>query len=143
MEQQKAAQPLYSIGEIAEKTGVSRRTVHYYVQRGLVPPPVGRGRGSGYTEQHAERILQVLRLQREGLSLDTIQQLPPGTEATAALAAARQPPAVVVRLAVIPGVRLELDAGASLPSPAVVDALAEACARILKQQPDSGGEPHG
>ena len=40
----------YSIGAIAEKTGISRRTVRYYVQLGLIEPPVGKGRGSYYIE---------------------------------------------------------------------------------------------
>jgi hypothetical protein len=38
-----------SIGELADATGVSRRTVRFYVQRGLIDPPVGLGRASHYT----------------------------------------------------------------------------------------------
>jgi DNA-binding transcriptional MerR regulator len=138
MEREQDTKPQYSIGEIAEKTGISRRTVRYYVQRGLIDPPVGRGRGSGYTGQHVEQILCVLRLQREGLGLEAIQQLPQQAFVGAHPAAVRHPPTVVFRVPLIPGVRLELDAGLRPPGPAVVDALAEACAKILESNKEAG-----
>jgi len=31
----------FSVGELAELGGVSRRTVRYYVQEGLIPAPLG------------------------------------------------------------------------------------------------------
>ena len=34
---------LYAIGELADLGGISRRTVRYYVQEGLLPPPRGLG----------------------------------------------------------------------------------------------------
>jgi hypothetical protein len=59
----------YSIGELAERTGVSRRTVHFYVQRRLIDPPLGRGRGRHYDERHVEQIERVRELQRQGVQL--------------------------------------------------------------------------
>jgi DNA-binding transcriptional MerR regulator len=47
----------YTIGELAEKAGVSRRAVRFYVQNRIIPPPVGLGRHSYYTDEHLERIL--------------------------------------------------------------------------------------
>ncbi|MBA2355458.1 MAG: MerR family DNA-binding transcriptional regulator, partial [Acidobacteria bacterium] len=38
----------YAIGDLAALGGVSRRTVRYYVQGGLIPPPEGLGRGNHY-----------------------------------------------------------------------------------------------
>jgi DNA-binding transcriptional MerR regulator len=35
----------YGIDELAELGGVSRRTVRYYVQEQLLPPPLGVGAG--------------------------------------------------------------------------------------------------
>jgi|GEM_PF-3077762 len=60
----------YSIGELAELTGVSRRTVHFYVQRRLIDPPLGRGRGRHYDERHVEQIRSVRLRQRQGVPLD-------------------------------------------------------------------------
>jgi len=47
----------YSIAELASAAGISRRAVRYYVQRKIIDPPCGGGRGSYYTEQHLQSIL--------------------------------------------------------------------------------------
>lgn len=38
----------YRIGELAEKAGVTKRTIHYYMGRGLLPAPQGTGLGTTY-----------------------------------------------------------------------------------------------
>ncbi|HOA04389.1 MAG: MerR family transcriptional regulator [Candidatus Fermentibacter daniensis] len=53
----------YSIAELSELAGVSRRTVRFYVQTRLIPPPLGAGRGSYYTRAHLDAILQARRRQ--------------------------------------------------------------------------------
>lgn len=139
---------LLSIGELADQIGVSRRTVRYYVQRGLIDPPVGLGRGSGYTAKHTEQIQRVLRLQREGLPLESIGHLAESqTQGAPAPVRSVVHPQIVVRLPLIPGIRLEIEEGASIPAPEVLDALAEACARVLQKQnsvqgPESKAEGH-
>jgi DNA-binding transcriptional MerR regulator len=65
---------LYSIDEIAKHGGVSRRTVRYYVQEGLIPPPIGLGRGSRYDETHLRQLIRVKFLQEKGQSLVEIRQ---------------------------------------------------------------------
>ena len=65
----------YSVGELADLGGVSRRTVRYYVQEGLLPAPHGVGRGDHYGREHLERLLQVKALQEAGRTLDEIRQL--------------------------------------------------------------------
>lgn len=62
----------YAIGELARRAGVSRRTVRFYVQRGLIPQPLGRGRGEHYGSEHLERLLRVKALQQQGVTLDAI-----------------------------------------------------------------------
>lgn len=64
----------YSIGELAEKAGITRRTVRFYVQRGLIPLPLGRGRGEHYTGEHLTAVLRVKSLQEQGASLDDIRR---------------------------------------------------------------------
>jgi len=131
--------PLLSIGEIADRTGVSRRTVRYYVQRGLIDAPIGRGRGSGYSQAHVEQIERVLRLQREGVTLDTIEQLPEGGDNAAAPQEAATP-TIVLRIELQPGVRLEIDAAAGMPRKEVMDELAAACRAVLEKGEAKGGE---
>ncbi|HEY4026858.1 MAG TPA: helix-turn-helix domain-containing protein [Candidatus Dormibacteraeota bacterium] len=53
--------------------GVGPSTLHYYVQVGILPPAVGRGR-SGYTPEHLTRFRLARRLKREGISLAQIRQ---------------------------------------------------------------------
>jgi len=62
----------YSIAEISEMTGLSRRTIRYYLQRGLIPSPHGAGRGRYYTEDHLVRIKKIIDLQSKGMFLDEI-----------------------------------------------------------------------
>ena len=64
----------YSIGELAELTGVSRRTVHFYVQRRLIDPPLGRGRGRHYDAGHVRQIREVRALQRLGVPLAAMSE---------------------------------------------------------------------
>lgn len=52
---------------------VSPSTLHYYVQVGILPPAVGRGR-SGYTPEHLSRFRLARRLKREGAGLADIRE---------------------------------------------------------------------
>jgi len=65
----------YRVSELAEKAGVTKRTIHYYISRGLIPPPEGMGVGSTYREEHLVRILLVKKLQEQYLPLDRIRQI--------------------------------------------------------------------
>ncbi|MHB9137792.1 MAG: MerR family transcriptional regulator [Victivallaceae bacterium] len=64
---------MFNIEYLAQKAGVSRRTVRYYIQRGLLPPPLGQKRGSYYTEAHLERLLLILKLSAKGVPLIRIK----------------------------------------------------------------------
>ncbi len=61
-----------SIGELSERADVTRRTIRFYIQRGLLSPPLGGGRGSHYTQAHLERLIAVKRLQEVGIPLEVI-----------------------------------------------------------------------
>ena len=64
----------YRIGELAEKTGVTRRTIHYYKGRGLLPPSDGEGLGTTYSDEHRYRIMLIKKLQDAYLPLDEIKK---------------------------------------------------------------------
>jgi DNA-binding transcriptional MerR regulator len=59
----------YTIDDVTRLTGVSRRTVRYYVTRGLIPPPDGRGVGLHYGQEHVDGILRVLEAKQRGATL--------------------------------------------------------------------------
>jgi DNA-binding transcriptional MerR regulator len=57
-------QPRYQIGEVAERTGVTQRTLRFYEERGLVEPPERMEGGFRlYTEEDIVRIEYIKRLQ--------------------------------------------------------------------------------
>ena len=63
----------YSIQDLCEKTGLPRRTIHFYSQQGLLPPPAGAGPGTRYDDRHLLRLQIILRLRQQGLRLDEIR----------------------------------------------------------------------
>ncbi len=64
----------YSIGELERSTGIQRRTIHFYVQNGIVDKPEGSKRGSYYTRTHLSQLLMVLKLRERGIGLQGIRQ---------------------------------------------------------------------
>ena len=67
-----------TIGELAERAGVTTRTIRDYVEQDLLPPP-DRGRPAEYTDEHIRRLELIRRLKDQYLPLeeirDTMQQL--------------------------------------------------------------------
>ena len=63
----------FPIGELARQAGVTRRTIRYYVEVGLLPPPSGAGRASVYGAEHLRRLELVKQLQGYRLSLEEIR----------------------------------------------------------------------
>lgn len=116
----------YSIEELARLTGVTRRTVHFYVQRGLIPRPLGIGRGKHYTDEHVERILRIQALKREGLGLDQVVVVLQGGPMAVAEDFERD---LITRIKLEEGIHLEIGRGARIPP---LHALRE-MRRIIKQ----------
>jgi DNA-binding transcriptional MerR regulator len=66
------------IGQVAELTGTTPRTIRYYEEIGLLPAAPERERGAHrlYEQADVERLQEVLRLKRLlGLSLDELRDL--------------------------------------------------------------------
>jgi len=64
------------IGELAEKAGVSRYTIHYYYREGLLPPHLKTGRTMAlYTDAHLECLSFIRKLRAErGMPVAAIRQ---------------------------------------------------------------------
>jgi DNA-binding transcriptional MerR regulator len=67
---------LLQIGEVAERVGLSLRTVRYYEEVGLVTPD-SRSEGGFrlYSEADVERLLLLKRMKPLGLSLEEMREL--------------------------------------------------------------------
>jgi len=59
----------YPLSELAELSGVTPRTLRYYISRGLLPGPEKAGRGATYNDGHLARVREIQSLQAEGLTL--------------------------------------------------------------------------
>jgi DNA-binding transcriptional MerR regulator len=128
-------EPRYAIGDLADLGGVSRRTVRYYVQEGLLPTPFGLGRGNHYGPEHLDQLLRVKALQEAGHTLDEIRRAL-NVHETAQVEALRAAPRdaraplareVWRRLALAPGVELHVAGDVRLPSPGKLAELAGWC----------------
>ncbi len=62
-----------TLDELTERVGMSVRNIRFYTSRGLVPPPIRRGRSGFYTADHVARLELVRELQRHGFTLTAIQ----------------------------------------------------------------------
>jgi DNA-binding transcriptional MerR regulator len=80
--------PTYRIGEVAERVGVTIRTIRYYEERGLLGASAGRTQGSHrlYTDADITHLQELIRLRDLlGLSLEELVELADAEEARAAL----------------------------------------------------------
>jgi DNA-binding transcriptional MerR regulator len=117
----------YSIDELAELGGVSRRTVRYYIQEGLLPQPLGVGRGPHYAGEHLDALVKVKAMQEAGLTLDEIRRSMSGARAPAARPAAAPATSRSVwrRFALAPGVEVHVRGDAHPPPAPWLEELAK------------------
>lgn len=115
----------YGLDELAELGGVSRRTVRYYIQEGLLPAPFGVGRGRHYGPEHLDALLQVKAKQETGYTLQAIRQGQGGRPP----AAAPEPAARTVwrRITLASGLELHVRGDLRLPQASALDDLAAWC----------------
>jgi len=129
----------FSLDDIAALAELTRRTVRYYIQTGLVDRPQGVGKGAYYTQHHIEQLLLIRKWQLAGLSLERIgdvlkQQtsgpLPPTPRRTGTVE-------VWSHLVVAEGVEVTLEPGRAGLSPQQVRAFFRGVTRVYEQLHES------
>jgi DNA-binding transcriptional MerR regulator len=65
---------LLTLEELTERVAMSVRNVRFYTTKGLVPPPIRRGRSGYYTADHVARLELVRELQGHGFTLSAIEK---------------------------------------------------------------------
>ncbi|WP_243719554.1 MerR family transcriptional regulator [Actinomadura sp. KC06] len=65
----------YRIGELAEAADIPVRTLRYYQERKLLPPPRRAGRIGLYSEDHLARLRMIANLLERGHTLEGIREL--------------------------------------------------------------------
>jgi DNA-binding transcriptional MerR regulator len=64
-----------TIRQLAERTGMTVRNIRAHQTRGLLPPPLVRGRTGYYNEEHVARIALTREMQADGLNLEAIRRV--------------------------------------------------------------------
>ena len=65
---------LLTLDELTTRVGLTVRTLRFYTTRGLVPPPIRKGRSGYYSDLHVARIELVQELQSHGFTLSAIER---------------------------------------------------------------------
>ncbi len=52
----------FSLSELVDASGMPERTVRFYIDQGLIPPALGKGRSRYYTPEHLQLLEQVKTL---------------------------------------------------------------------------------
>ena len=69
-----AGPELLTLEELTTRVGMSVRNVRFYTSKGLVPPPIRRGRSGYYSPDHVARLELVQELQAHGFTLAAIER---------------------------------------------------------------------
>jgi DNA-binding transcriptional MerR regulator len=109
--------PLLQIGEVAERVGLSLRTVRYYEEQGLLTP---ESRSTGgfrlFSEDQVDRLLLIKQMKPLGFTVQEMRELLDARDALRA-----------------PDGSDELRHAAAATLSQYADAAAERCAKLLKQ----------
>ena len=90
-------EPYLQIGEVAERTGVTQRTLRFYEEKGLLKPPTRMEGGFRlYSEADIQRVERIRRLQQLlGFSLAEIKEMVEAEEVKMQLRAEYRPDAAL------------------------------------------------
>ena len=134
-----------SISDLTERTGLTRRTIRYYIQRGLVDQPNGVKRGAWYTQRHLQQLLAIKYLQDGNLTLEEIgRRVRQAQDEPAGQVLARQaiafadmevvtPPRAGETVKVAEGIDLVVDASLSELGPAELRRFVSEIRRLYRQ----------
>ncbi|WP_181898458.1 MerR family transcriptional regulator [Alteromonas aestuariivivens] len=99
----------YTIEELEELTGIAKRTIRFYIQKGLVEPPLGARRTPQYTDRHLEQLLKVKQFKDAGLNLSKIADIMNSGGEVNASAMTPGELSLISRIHIQPGVVLDVD----------------------------------
>jgi DNA-binding transcriptional MerR regulator len=136
----------YTIDELTVLTGFSRRTIRFYVEKGLVEPPAGRGMGGFYGRSQLEALRRIGEARKAGRSLASIGRMAGNSAASLPASAqgsknllsgtAAAEPRRILRWEVVPGIAIEASETAAMDHQQLLAALLEA-AGLRKEEYDA------
>jgi DNA-binding transcriptional MerR regulator len=128
----------FNLDDLCTLSDTSKRTVRYYMQIGLVDPPIGSTKAAHYLHQHLDQLLTIRKLSEAGVSLERIREVLSG-ENPPLPPRQRQSGSVEVRshLFIADGVELEISPERAGLSPEQVRTFVRA---VMKAYEDLQGE---
>jgi DNA-binding transcriptional MerR regulator len=131
----------FTLDELCTLTDLTKRTVRYYMQLGLVERPIGETRAAHYTSRHLDQLLRVKQLTEAGVSLDRIREVMAGGD-TPVPTRQRRPGSIEVRshLFVAPGLEIQISPEEAGMTPeqvrAFVREVMQAAERVMRKDND-------
>ena len=131
----------FTLDELCTLTDLTKRTVRYYMQMGLVERPVGETRAAHYTNRHLDQLLRVKQLTEAGVSLERIREVMAGGD-TPVPTRQRRPGSIEVRshLFVAPGLEIQISPEEAGMTPeqvrAFVREVMQAAERVMRKDND-------
>ena len=116
----------FTLDELSTLTGCPRRTVRFYIQKGLLARPQGEKRGSYYLPSHLDTLLRIKQLTEAGISLERIREVLAGEPAAVPL----RPQAfgsieVKSHIRIAPGIEIQVSPEQAQATPEQLRALAK------------------
>ena len=131
----------FTLDELCTLTDLTKRTVRYYMQLGLVERPIGETRAAHYTSRHLDQLLRVKQLTEAGVSLERIREVMAGGD-TPVPTLQRRPGSIEVRshLFVAPGLEIQISPEEAGMTPeqvrAFVREVMQAAERVMRKDND-------
>jgi DNA-binding transcriptional MerR regulator len=131
----------FTLDELCTLTDLTKRTVRYYMQLGLVERPIGETRAAHYTSRHLDQLLRVKQLTEAGVSLERIREVMAGGDAPVPTRQ-RRPGSIEVRshLFVAPGLEIQISPEEAGMTPeqvrAFVREVMQAAERVMRKVND-------
>jgi DNA-binding transcriptional MerR regulator len=131
----------FTLDELCTLTDLTKRTVRYYMQLGLVERPIGETRAAHYTSRHLDQLLRIKQLTEAGVSLERIREVMAGGD-TPVPPRQRRPGSIEVRshLFVAPGLEIQISPEEAGMTPeqvrAFVREVMQAAERVMRKDND-------
>lgn len=124
----------FTFEELCTLSGLTSRTLRYYIQIGLVEKPLGNTRAAHYVSSHLDKILRIKQLTESGISLERIRDVLSG-ESLPVPEAPKKPGHIEVRshLHIDKGIELQISPEATGLSPEKIRQLVKSVMQVYEE----------
>lgn len=121
----------YSIQQLENMADISKRTIRYYIQLGILDRPLGMRKGASYTTKHLEQLITIKRWKEIGVSLERIANILSHHHAGIIQPKQSGDTQIICRIFIVDGVTLDIDKEVSNLSDSQVRTIGRACLETI------------